>query len=54
MRKIDDIDSGTDGGIDGGTGGGTGGPIKTIVRKNKWPLFAVGVIVLVVIAVVLA
>lgn len=47
MRKIDDFD-------DSGSGGVTGDQIKTAVRKNKWPLIAVGVIVLVVIAVVLA
>lgn len=48
MRKIDDFD-------DIGSGDGvTGDQIKTAVRKNKWPLIAVGVIVLVVIAVVLA
>ena len=47
MRKIDDID-------DVGGGGGTGGQSKPAARKNKWPLIAVGAVVLVVIAVVLA
>ena len=48
MRKIDDFD-------DIGSGGGVSGDqIKTAVRKNKWPLIAVGVIILVVIALVLA
>lgn len=48
MRKVDDFN-------DSGSGDGmTGDQIKTAVRKNKWPLIAVGVIVLVVIAVVLA
>ena len=48
MRKTDDFD-------DIGSGGSVSGDqIKTAVRKNKWPLIAVGVIVLIVIAVVLA
>ncbi len=47
MRKIDDFD-------DDAGGGAISDQIKTAVRKNKWPLIAVGVIVLVVIAVVLA
>ena len=45
MRKTDDFDD---------VGGGTGDQIKAAVRKNKWPLIAVGAVVLVVIAVVLA
>lgn len=38
-------------GLDDGV---TSGQIMTAVRKNKWPLIAVGIIVLVVLAVVLA
>ena len=50
MRKIDDDfvhDFGSNDGV-------TRGQIKTAVRKNKWSLIAVGVVVLVVLAVVLA
>lgn len=48
MRKTDDFD-------DIGSGGGVSGDqIKTAARKNKWPLIAVGVVALIVIAVVLA
>lgn len=47
MRKTDDFD-------DIGSGGVSGDQIKTAVRKNKWPLIAVGIIVLIVVAVVLA
>ena len=50
MRNIND-DFVHDFGLDDSV---TSGQIKAAVRKNKWPLIAVGVIVLVVIAVVLA
>ena len=50
MRKIDDDfvhDFGSNDGV-------TRGQITTAIRKNKWPLIAVGVVVLVVLAVILA